>query len=383
MTPETAMGTFETLQKYYRERELAANEWKASGGKVVGYICENVPQEIIYAAGMLPVKIVGDPETATTVGDVYMEESFCSHVRALFDKILRGKYNYLDGIVIPHSCDAIIRMAKYLWTVRDMDGIEFPNMHWLDMPHHRGLISYEYFYDRVEDFKQAMEKLSGNIISNEALFKAINVYNKNRTLLQNIAELRKVTPPRISFTEVLPIIGAGACIPKDRHNELLEQLLKEIDKFPAKSGARLFFCGSCMDNAAVAELIESCGAIIVGDNSCMGDRYSEDLVEPLPDPIEAITRRYLFKSPCPRTVSMRIRIQDFAKRLENTKSEGVIFYLFRWCDANMWDYVGLAKETVKFGIPHYYFDMQEYHLANPESLRTRIEALVEVIGGAT
>ena len=67
--------------------------------------------------------------------------------------------------------------------------------------------------------------------------------------------------------------------------------------------------------------------------------------------------------------------------MEDSKPKGVIFYLFRWCDANMWDYVPLRDELEKFNIPHYYIDMQEYRLTNPESLKTRVEALVESVSG--
>ena len=375
------MSSFETMQRYYREHDIALKKWKDEGSKVVMYLCANVPEEIIHAAGMLPVRLVGDPLIPTTVGDLYMEDSYCSFMRVIFDQILRGNFNQADAIVIPHSCDAIIRGAKYLWTVKDMEGIEFPDMYWVDMPHNKDLLAYEFYVGRVRAFRKEMEELSGKTISDDDLFQAIEVYNKNRTLLQRIVALRKTDPPRISGTETLQIIGSGMFMPKEEHNRLLEELLREIDSLPPKKGTRLFLSGSCLDNTEVMEFIESCGAVVVGDDICTGDRYPENLVELLPDPVEALASRYLYKAPCPRMVPLANRIKDFSQKVRDSHPQGVIFYLLRWCDSNMWDYVALRDELKEFDIPHYYLDMQEYRLTNPESLKTRVEALVESIEG--
>ena len=45
------MGAFEAMRKHYQHRDLAAREWKRKGGKVAGYFGNNVPEEMILAAG--------------------------------------------------------------------------------------------------------------------------------------------------------------------------------------------------------------------------------------------------------------------------------------------------------------------------------------------
>ena len=375
------MSAFETLQKYYTDHNLTVNEWKKKGGKAVGYFCTNTPEEIIYAAGILPVRLVGDPSVPTTVGDQYIEDSFCSFVRTIFDQILRGNFNHLDAIVIPHSCDAIIRGAKYLWVIRDMEGIEFPDMYWVEMPHIRNWLSQEYYVGVLRKFKEEMEELAGKAITDDSLFDAIEVYNKNRALMQKIVALRQSDPPRISGTVALQVIGAGLWMDKVDHSKLMEQFLQELDQIapPDPKKARMFVSGSCMDKIETAEFIESCGANIVGDDICTGDRFAEGLTPLLKDPIEAIAHRYLFKPVCPRIEPMHDRIADFVQRVKETKPQAVIFYVLRWCDAHMWTYVALRDELQKLGVPHYYLDMQEYRITNPESLRTRIQALVESV----
>ena len=62
------MDPLETMQTHYRRRDLAAREWKEKGGKVVGYLTHNVPEELILAADLFPLRITGDPSISTKVG---------------------------------------------------------------------------------------------------------------------------------------------------------------------------------------------------------------------------------------------------------------------------------------------------------------------------
>ncbi len=362
---------------HYNQKGRGTSQTK----KTVGYICERVPQEIVYAAGFLPLRVSGNYDGINKLGDLYLEESYCSFVRALFDEILKGTYNNHELLVIPHSCDAVIRMAKCLWTVEKIEGIKIPAMYWLDLPHHRGLIQWEYCLDRIRDFKKALDELAGRSITDDELRHAIQIYNTNRSLLQEIVDLRQREKPLITGTEALSIIGAGAYMDKELHNRMLHQFLENKNQLQTQKGVRIFLTGSCLDTTTVVEIIESCGGLVVGDDSCLGNRYAEDLIQPDDDPVTAIAHRYFWKSPCPLNAPMKLRLDDFKKRLINARPDAVIFYLYRWCDTNMWDYVKMKEEVDKLGIPHYYFDMQDYHLANPESFRTRVQALIESVQG--
>ena len=61
------MTALEVMQKHYRQRDLAARDWKKNGGKVAGYFCDSVPEELLLAAGFFPVRLSGDPQGSTDV----------------------------------------------------------------------------------------------------------------------------------------------------------------------------------------------------------------------------------------------------------------------------------------------------------------------------
>ena len=60
----------------------AVRDWKAAGKKVIAFECTYVPEEIIYAAGALPVRLVGDCRLSNyDDANAYMYQNTCSFIR--------------------------------------------------------------------------------------------------------------------------------------------------------------------------------------------------------------------------------------------------------------------------------------------------------------
>jgi benzoyl-CoA reductase/2-hydroxyglutaryl-CoA dehydratase subunit BcrC/BadD/HgdB len=91
----------------------AARTFKAAGGKVVGYLSNNVPVELIHAAGAFPLQLVARPGPTPTA-DKYMEDLFDPVVRSVFDQALTGALDFVDLIVLPRSNDSFQRLYYYL-----------------------------------------------------------------------------------------------------------------------------------------------------------------------------------------------------------------------------------------------------------------------------
>ena len=98
-----------TAEKLYNEYGSRARELKAAGTKVIGYLSVLTPVEILTAAGAVPIRLKGNVSEAISKGDTYMESIVCPFVRNVFDAAVKGKYEFLDGMVLPHQCDSIDR----------------------------------------------------------------------------------------------------------------------------------------------------------------------------------------------------------------------------------------------------------------------------------
>jgi benzoyl-CoA reductase/2-hydroxyglutaryl-CoA dehydratase subunit BcrC/BadD/HgdB len=377
------MKPFEEMQKYYQQRDLAAKEWKGKGGKVIGYFCDKVPEEMMLAAGFFPLRISGDPSGSMEAADKYTEPFYEGFVRSMLNRILTGQYDFLSHLVIPHSRDTVVMLYHILQEVQDLDpDVRFPDFYLYETLHTKLYLTDLYNRDRMRDFKKQLEKWSGKEISNEALSQAIAVVNENKALLKRVADLRAGEPPRISGVEALQLIGASMFMLKEAHNKLLTQYLEGAGELPVKDGMRLFVAGSPHDNLQFYELVESCHATIVAEDNCWGNRYSDNPAKTSVDPMVAIADRYQHKSPCPWTFSMAERVDYCLTKAQESKAQGVVFFISEYDYTEAFDYPNLKNALEEKGIPTLCFRNQKYFLSKPERERIKngIEEFIKRVG---
>jgi benzoyl-CoA reductase/2-hydroxyglutaryl-CoA dehydratase subunit BcrC/BadD/HgdB len=377
------MEPFEIMQRYYTQRELAALEWKGKGGKIVGYFCNDVPEELILAAGFFPFRLSGDPWSGTEETDKYTSPVYEGFVRSMLNLLLTGKYDFLDFLIIPHSRDAIEALYPILRGVKQVKpGLKIPELYLFDILHTRFWLSGQYLYGKVCEFKKKLEEWSGKEITNESIVNAIAVCNENRTLLKRIAALRTEEPPRVSGTEALQIIGASMFMLKEEHNQLLRQYLDGTGGLPARDEVRLFVEASPLDNLQLYELVESFGVTIVGEDNCWGNRYSDNPVDTALDPINALTERYQLKSPCPRMHPLERRVEYCLQSVGDAKARGVLFYILEHDYSQTWEYPDEKKALDGKNIPALCLKNQKYLLSESDKkiIGTEVKRFVETIG---
>jgi benzoyl-CoA reductase/2-hydroxyglutaryl-CoA dehydratase subunit BcrC/BadD/HgdB len=377
------MGPLEEIKKLYGQRNKAVREWKAKGGKVVGYISDDVPDEMVLAAGFFPFRMSGDPANGTEEADKYTEYFLDPSVRSILNMLLTGKYDFLDYIIIPHHSDATVKLYHQLWWIHRVNPTTvFPPVYLFDVLHTPFLTSALYVRNRLFDLKKQLEEWSGKEISNEALSQAIVIGNKNKALLQKVAELRIAAKPRISGLEALQIIGTSAFMLKEEHNKLLTQFLDGAQALPERGGARLFIEGSDLDNLQFYEIVESCNGVIIAENSNWGNRYFDNPVDESFDPMEALADRYHARPSRLRTQSSDQRVNYCVQNTVKANAQGAIFYLLEWDPALAWDQPDQKKALDEKSIPSLCFSDQKYFLSNPDRaiLKTNVEKFVAAIG---
>ncbi len=367
------MSQFENL---LIKRHDVARSWKSKDKPVIGWSCSYTPEEIIYAAGGLPVMVYGDTEN-TTLADTYLPTNTCSFVRGCLNTVLKGDYDYLDGFITAGSCDnrnKIFDMWKYY--------AEIPFLYFFNTPHTRYEEAQETFYEEILRLKASYENFLGKTISDDSLKKAIQDYNMNRVLLKRVYDLRKKGPPLISGVEALEIVLSSMLIPKMEHNKLLEQLLAKIPNRTdlPKDGVRLLISGSVMDTTALIRTVEEMGGRVVIDDLCIGSRYFWDLVNTDDDPLRAIAQRYLNKVPSSFVFGNDKGFEHTIELAEQYDVEAVIIFVLKFCDPHMFDGPQLIEEFEALGFPALYLEW-DHSLSGVAQLTTRIEAFLEMVRG--
>ena len=298
----------------------------------------------------------------------------------ILNMILTGRYNYADYLVIPHSRTTISKLYQLLISAKQSNpALKIPELYFFENLGTTFFSSQLYNRDRLIEFKKQLEKWSGREISNEALAEAIAISNESRTLLKKVAALRSANPPRISGVEALQMIGTSMFMLKRDHNELLKKYLQSAELNKSLEGKRVFFGGSPQDNLQFYQLVESNGAVIVGEDNCWGNRYSDVLTKTsIADPLEALVDRYNNKSPCPRLFPITRRVNYFISSFTDSKAQAAIFYNHKY-DSQAWDIPDEVKLLKEKGVPSLYLKAQPYQMTDTESLRAKIQEFIAQI----
>jgi benzoyl-CoA reductase subunit C len=375
MTTVNTSGASDAIQEILHDPQKEAQYWKSQGKKVVGYRCLYVPEEVIWAADMLPYNVLGTPE-AVSLADSYFQPCVCEFVRNVFDHALKGNLAFLDELVIPNTCDAMRRMYD-MWN----GYIETSSCHIINNPQKLSAEdNRNYYRTELEAFKIEMQELSGKEITNEALKESIEVHNEIRGLLRGLYLLRKQGNPPISGSEALDIAIATTVMPRDKVAPLLNQLLTEIKtrEVPHREGPRILVTGSIMDNPALIQMVEEQGGIVVADDLCNTMRSFWYDVDDEEDPIEAL---YKFENKRPLCACMHppeVRFDYLKELIDEFKVDAVLYFNLKYCHPFLYEAPLFQRKLQEQGVPAIFLETG-HDLSGLGQLRTRVQAFIEML----
>jgi benzoyl-CoA reductase subunit C len=376
-------------REIYLNRSQRARELKATGKKIIGYPCAYVPLEMLTALDLVPYRIYGSIKEPITEADRALPTSFCPFIRSCLDLALKGKDDFLDGLVTAHSCDPQHRTA-HVWE----SCVNYTYTHFIDMPGTIRPDSLEYFKGQLSDFKKTLEAFTGKKLSPDALKTAIKSHNRQRALVRELYQLTKPIPPLISGTEILQVIKALMSLPVAEGNDLITQVISEVKNRkdgPAKKPARLLIWSSTIDDTDIMQIFES-GANVVMDDSCGGFRPFRAEVKLTDNPVVGLADYYLKEITCARTFrqatlgetsknyarDLQSRFGYFKGIVKDWKINGAVLLLVRYCDPFAFEMPALKDYLNSIDIPSTYIEY-DYSIGALAPLKTRVEAFLETI----
>lgn len=355
----------------------AIDEWKKKGNKAVGTICCHVPEEILHAAGLLPVRLRGTGCTSDSEAEVWMSSFSCSFVRACLENLLNGTFDFVNGVISSDGC----LMGQRL----------FDNWNHIDKKMHKQLVvaprinnekAVIFYKEELVKLKEDMEKLSGIAISDEKLQESVALYNETRKLIRALYDLRKSEAPVITGAETLQIILAAMSMPKEEFNKLLADFLKEAQNRAPVTGvrARLMVIGSALDDPDFIKIIEDKGGLIVTDVQCFGTRYLwEPVVIEGKDVMGSIAKSYLGRTVCPRMCDVHQELFDMILNMyKEFDANGIIFVKMKNCDTWGGESAYFLDKFKDANIPILTLEREEI-MTNAGQVAVRAEAFIEMI----
>jgi benzoyl-CoA reductase/2-hydroxyglutaryl-CoA dehydratase subunit BcrC/BadD/HgdB len=375
-TPFLAIKEMKRLTSPFPESTVV-KDWKAGGKRVIGYVGPGVPEEMIHAARMLPLRVSCDNEPIPTDKvDGYLMPGVSTFARSVFQTALDGKWDFLDGVVTAVTNEGSRRMHDNWLAYRRR-----PYMDALYLPLKQTEHAVDMYLADLEDWRNRISELRGARIVDRDLRRSIEVYNRGRELMQKLYELRKGERPPVTGAETLEVVKAATRLPREQFNELLEQLLVEIKRTgrEIKKSKRLMIVGSELESSTWIETIENLDAVVVTDELEAGTRYFWGTVDTKLPPMEALARYYISgRPPGARIWPAGKRFEHIFNMVEQYKVDGVISEILRYDAEYGHDKLFLDKEMKERGIPILELDV-EYGESGSGQMRTRVEAFLEML----
>jgi len=357
---------------------------KAAGRKIIGSYCVFVPEEIVLAANATLVGLCSGADFATEDVERLLPRNTCALIKSSFGFKLGKVCPYLesaDMIVGENTCDGKKKAYESLGPLVD-------NLYVMDLPqvkseNGKALLKAEY-----QRFQAAVETLTGVKITKDSLKEAIRTVNAKRAAIHRLLLLRNADPAPISGLDALlanqVFFYDNPARFTESVNKICDELEKRIDKkqgvFPEKTPRILVSgCPQAVPNWKLPMIVETAGAVIVGEESCVGERGTRNLTdesgETVDEMIEAIVDRH-FKVDCAIFTPNPDRLAHIQQMVADYKADGVIHYGLQFCQPYLMESIPVEKALEDAQIPCLRIET-DYSMEDLGQLTTRVEAFVE------
>lgn len=355
-----------------RSKELAfdlnfasAKQWKAEEDSriLLGYLPIYFPRELVYAANGLAVGIMGAGDRLQIIkGDAYYQSYICHLPRGVIELALDGNLDEFDGFIFPSICDVIRNLSGMFQLLGKGKFVKYLDYPQNFEPHIGGI----FYRTEMQHIIDEMYKLNQVKIMPERLNRAIQLYNKNRRLIEQICDIRQEFPWRITAEDFYYLIRAGLSIPVEEHNKMLEETYHHLqeDIGEAMDKIKVVVSGAFCEQPPIGliKTIEMAGCYIVDDDFMLGSRWiMGDIADDTDDPLDALVEAYLTQS----TFSSAVydvdnpRGERLVQLVKGRKADGVIFAAPSFCDPALLDKPTLEKACDEAGIRHINFQYHE------------------------
>lgn len=367
-----------------RVKELI--DGKKEGHKVVGSFCVFVPEEIVRAADATLVGLCTGADFATEEVEKLLPRNTCSLIKSAFGFKLGKVCPYIesaDMIVGENTCDGKKKAYEVLSEL-------VTNLYVMDLPQTKSTEGRALLKAEYQRFKKAIEELTGVQIDASRLKKGIEIVNNKRKAVHRLAELRKADPVPISGLDALLINQVYFYDDPVRFTASVNTICDELERriaagegvFP-KGAPRILLsgCPMAVPNWKLPWILETSGAAIVGEESCVGERGTRNLTDnsgtSVDELMDAIVERH-FKVDCAIFTPNPDRL-NHVKEMKNTYgADGVIHYGLQFCQPYQMESFSVEADLERNGVPTLRIDT-DYSMEDVEQIKTRVEAFIETL----
>ena len=352
MSIELLLNDFKAVAEHPHRQ---ADAYKAQGKKIIGVLPYYAPEELVYAAGMVPMGIWGSNNKNISRAKEYCATFYCTIAQLALEMLLDGTLDVLDGLITPTICDTLRPMSQNFRVA--MEG-KLPCIFLAHPQNRRPAFGLQFTVDQYMHVKSELEKISGAPITDEALRDAIKVYNKSRAARRKFSKLASEHCDVISAVSRSAVYRASWFMLKDEYTEKLEQLNAELEKLPAANwtGKKIVTSGIICDNPKLMQILDDNQIAIAADDVANESRPCLVDAAETGDPMMALAQQFAdqdYDVLLYDEHSSENRRADFiVKMVKDSGAQGLVLFMQQFCDPEEMEYPYLKKALNAAGIPH-------------------------------
>lgn len=356
------------------------------GRKVIGAFCVFVPEELVIASNAILIGLCSGAEVAYDQAEQFVPRNTCALIKSAFGFKL-GKVcpftEITDMIVGENTCDGKKKAFEQFAKIHD-------GFYLMDLPQIKSQAGHQLLKSEYIRFAKKLEEITGNTITEEKLKQAIEIVNAKRAAMHRLAQLRAFDSAPISGLDVLLANQIYFFDDPERFtssintlcDELEERIKNSIAVFPKETPRVIISgCPMAVPNWKVPAIIETSGAVIVGEETCTGERGTQGLTDnssnTLDGLFDALVNRYLTID-CAVFTPNASRLEHIKQMVKQYNADGVIHYTLQFCQPYAHEAMNIEKELEAADIPVLAIDT-DYSNEDMGQLKTRIEAFIERI----
>jgi benzoyl-CoA reductase/2-hydroxyglutaryl-CoA dehydratase subunit BcrC/BadD/HgdB len=353
------------------------DEALSQGRKTVGVLPYFCPEELVYAAGLLPFGIWG-AEMQANGSKRYFPAFICSLLHTALELGLRGALNGLSAIMVPICCDSLKGFgANWKYGV----GESIPVIDVAYAENRKIAAGTEFTRAKFRGILTRLEQIAGHEVSDEDVAAAVAVYNENRAVLRAFSAAAAQHPEAVSPSDRCLAMKAGYFMDRAVHTEKIRTITEALRELPERPwhGLRVITTGILADSPALLEILADNGIAVADDQIAQESGFFRTDTPVTADPIEGMAQRIGMIEGCSVLYDPgKQRGHELVRLAQDAKADGILWVMTKFCDPEEYDYVPVKRMADATGIPLLAVEVDQ-QMVSYEQARSAVEAFAEML----
>lgn len=349
--------------------DICAN-FKKKGGRIAAVLPIHYPRELLRAFNILPVEVWGPPKIDRVAGSAHLQEYICSIAHSALSFLQSKNTEIIDLIITPHACDSLQDLGSLLIDFIKPDKPVFP----IYIPRGRRTLDIDFFAKELEMLYKKLSDFTGILPADSDLMTSITREEEADTKLREFYKKRYSL--NLTNREFYEVLRLREYMPAEDFINILDNITEKVELKSVVSGIPLLMSGLVPEPMEIFDIISRMNAVVVADDfACVGRRLYK--TGNSNSPFKRMAERIIFAPPdSTRGNPINERLDHLVKLSKAFNAKGIIFYIVKFCEPELFDLPQLRESLKLAGLPSINIEM-DINAPLSHQVITRIEAFIE------